>query len=195
MNSQNEITYWLIAWNEGDERALGNLIPLVERELQRIAAAFMRRENPRHTLQTDALVNEAYLRLVDQRRVDWHNRAHFFALAANIMRRILLDHAKSKRRQKRGGGCVDIDLEETLALSNELDLDSLICLDYALKKLEEIAPVKSRVVELRHFGGLSVEETADVLGIAPVTVTRHWNFAKAFLRREMGDGSDEPGTE
>lgn len=184
MANSHEITDLLIAWNEGDEESLDLLMPLVERELRKIAAAFMRREDTHHTLQTDALVNEAYLKLVDQRQVSWQNRAHFFALAATIMRRVLIDHAKSNGRYKRGGEAVHVDIADVAVAVPGVDED-LIALDQALTKLAKFDPEKSRIVEMRHFGGLSVEETASVLGIAPITVMRHWSLAKAWLKREL----------
>jgi RNA polymerase sigma factor (TIGR02999 family) len=184
MPNSHEITDLLLAWNEGNEESLDLLMPLVERELRRIAAAFMRREGGNHTLQTDALVNEAYIKLIDQRQVSWKNRAHFFALAATIMRRVLLDHAKSNHRSKRGGDAIQIDLADVAIAAPSVDED-LIALDEALTKLAKFDPVKSRIVEMRHFGGLSVEETASVLDISPRGVMRHWNFAKAWLKREI----------
>jgi RNA polymerase sigma factor (TIGR02999 family) len=148
----------------------------------------MQQENPGHTLQTTALVNEAYLRLIGQREVRWQNRAHFYGIAAQIMRRILLDHARAQRRAKRGGGARPQSLSEAAGLTGE-ESAQLIALDEALRRLEKIDPRKSQVVELRYFGGLSVEETAAVLNVAPVTVMRDWSMAKAWLRREI---SDEP---
>lgn len=179
-----EITQLLIEWKSGDQSAFDRLMPHVERELRRIASHYMRRENPAHTLQTTALMNEAYLKLIDQRNVSWQNRAHFYALAAQLMRRILLDHARTQQRVKRGGRAIHIDLAEVAVLTPEKS-DELIALDEALTKLAEIDHIKSQIVEMRHFGGLSVEETAEVLHIAPVTVMRHWRMAKAWLRREL----------
>ena len=157
---------------------------MVERELRRIAANHMRRESPGHTLQTTALVNEAYLKLVDQREVRWQNRAHFFALASQLMRRILLDHARSQGRAKRGGQAVHVDLEEVAVLTPQKS-EELIALDEALVRLAEFDARKSKIVEMRFFGGLSVNEAAEVLGIAPVTVMLHWRLAKAWLQREI----------
>ena len=159
-------------------------MPHVEKELRRIAAQHMRREHPGHTLQTTALVHEAYLKLIEQRNVNWQNRAHFFALAAQLMRRVLLDHARKQQRAKRGGGVVHVDLADVAVLTPERS-DELIALDEALNRLAEIDPLKSKIVEMRHFGGLSVEETAEVLQLAPVTVMRHWSLAKAWLRRAL----------
>ena len=160
-------------------------MPLVERELRRIAANHMRRESPGHTLQTTALVNEAYLKLVDQREVRWQNRAHFFALSSQLMRRILLDHARAQKRGKRGGDAVHVALEDVAVITPEKS-EELIALDEALTRLAQFDANKSKIVELRFFGGLSVNEVAEVLGIAPVTVMLHWRLAKAWLRREIG---------
>jgi RNA polymerase sigma-70 factor, ECF subfamily len=179
-----EITGLLIDWNNGSAEALEKLMPLVETELRRMAANHMRREGPGHTLQTTALVNEAYLKLVDQRSVHWQNRAHFFALASQLMRRILLDHARAQRRSKRGGNAVHVDLEDVAVITPERSED-LIALDEALTRLAQFDANKCRIVEMRFFGGLSVNEVAEVLGIAPVTVMLHWRLAKAWLRREM----------
>jgi RNA polymerase sigma-70 factor (ECF subfamily) len=179
-----EITQLLIDWNSGNEAALGNLMPLVESELRRMAARYMSRENPGHTLQTTALVNEAFLKLIDQKKVHWQNRAHFFAIAAQLMRRILLDHARTQRRVKRGGGAVKVEFEKAATLSIEVS-DELFALDEALSKLATFDMTKSKIVEMRYFGGLSVEETAEVLQLAPVTVMRHWSLAKAWLQREL----------
>jgi RNA polymerase sigma factor (TIGR02999 family) len=186
MSSEN-ITGLLVDWNAGDQSALEKLLPLVERELHRLAHSYMRRENPDHTLQTTALINETYLRLVDQRKVNWQNRAHFFGIAAQIMRRILLNYARDQNRLKRGGHAVHVSLSEALIMPAEKDRE-LIALDDALDRLEAIDKRKSRVVELRYFGGLSVEETAEVLGVSPITIMRDWQFAKAWLAREMQNG-------
>jgi RNA polymerase sigma-70 factor (ECF subfamily) len=179
-----QITGLLIDWNNGSPEALEELMPMVERELRRIAANHMRRESPGHTLQTTALVNEAYLKLVDQREVRWQNRAHFFALASQLMRRILLDHARAQGRAKRGGHTVHVDLEEVAVLTPQKS-DELIALDEALGRLAKFDARKSKIVEMRFFGGLSVNEAAEVLGIAPVTVMLHWRLAKAWLQREI----------
>jgi RNA polymerase sigma-70 factor, ECF subfamily len=184
VSPSTDITQLLIAWCEGDAKALGSLMPLVERELHRIARHYMRRENPGHTLQTTALVNEAYLRLIDQKNVRWQNRAHFFGIAAQVMRRILLNYARDRHRAKRGGHAVQVSLSEVAVMSEEKSSE-LIALDEALVRLAVIDERKARVVELRFFGGLSVEETAEVLKVAPVTVIRHWNMAKAWLAREI----------
>ena len=184
MDNSHQITELLIAWNEGDEEALDRLMPMVEAELRRIASAYMSRESGGHTLQTDALVNEAYLKLIDQRQANWQNRTHFFALAAKLMRRILIDHAKTQKRDKRGGGALHFQVDSfDIAVTHRGD--ELIALDAALLKLAEFDPVKSRIVEMRHFGGLSVDETAEVLKVAPITVIRHWQLAKAWFQREL----------
>jgi RNA polymerase sigma factor (TIGR02999 family) len=179
-----QITDLLVEWNNGSAEALTKLMPMVETELRRIASNYMRRENPGHTLQTTALVNEAYLKLIDQRSVCWQNRAHFFALSSQLMRRILLDHARAHRRLKRGGSAVRVELEDVAVISVEKSED-LIALDEALTRLAEFDPKKSRIVELRFFGGLSVKEVAEVLSLAPVTVMLHWRLAKAWLGREI----------
>ena len=184
MPGPSEITGLLIAWSEGDQAALERLLPLIERELHRIARHFMRRENPGHTLQTTALVNEAYFRLVDQKSVHWQNRAHFFAIAAQIMRRILLNHARDRHRAKRGGRAVQVSLSEVAVIGEERSAE-LIALDEALVRLAEFAPRQARVVELRHFGGLTAAEAAEVLGVSVVTVERDWRAAKAWLAREV----------
>lgn len=184
MVAQQEITELLIEWNSGDESALARLMPHVERELRRIASQHMRRESPGHLLQTSALFNEAYLKLVGQTKPNWENRAHFFAISAQIMRRILLDHARTQQRDKRGGGTAHVELEAVAVLSPEKSAD-LIALDEALSKLASFDRLKSRIVEMRYFGGLSVEEVSEVLHLAPITVMRHWSLAKSWLLREL----------
>jgi RNA polymerase sigma-70 factor (ECF subfamily) len=184
MTETQEITSLLLAWNRGEDSALDKLLPLVENELHRIAARYMRRENSDHTLQTTALVNEAYIKLIDQRRANFQNRAHFFALSAQIMRRILLDHARNQKRFKRGGGAEHLDIAEAAIVSPELNED-VIALDSALKKLEEFDSIKAKIVEMRHFGGLEVKEAAEVLQVSEITVMRHWRLAKAWLRKEL----------
>ena len=188
MRSDAEITALLVDWGNGDQSALERLLPLVERELHRLAHSYMRREDPDHTLQTTALINETYLRLVDQRKVEWQNRAHFFGIAAQIMRRILLNYARDQNRQKRGGKAIHVSLSEAMVMPAEKDRE-LIALNDALNRLEALDPRKSRVVELRYFGGLSVEEAAEVLKVSPITVMRDWQFAKAWLAREMQNGN------
>jgi RNA polymerase sigma factor (TIGR02999 family) len=170
----------LIDWSKGDRAALDQLIPIVESELRRLARHFISKEGPGHTLQTSALINEAYLRLVDQKNVRWQNRAHFFAVSAKIMRHILIDHARSHRYAKRGAGARKVELDEA-ALLPERRAAELVALDDALRELAAVDPRKSEVVELRFFGGLSVEEAAEVMGISPSTVEREWRGARAWL--------------
>ena len=184
MSSEENVTDLLIAWSDGHPSALNRLMPLIEVELRRLARNYMRREDSTNTLQTTALVNELYLKLVDQRKAKWQNRAHFFAVAAQLMRRILIDHARRNIRNKRGGGIRDIPLDDVVIISQEKSRE-LLALDEALTRLAAIDPLKSKVVELRHFGGLSVRETAEVLKIAEITVMRHWGLAKTWLRREV----------
>ncbi len=180
----HELTQLLVAWSDGDKAALDKLTPLVYEELRRLAHQYMSQERPGHTLQTSALVNEAYLRLIDQKDVHWQNRAHFFGIAAQMMRRILVDHARQRRYAKRGGDARRVSLDEAMIVSNERAAD-VVALDDALKSLAEIDPRKSQIVELRFFGGLSIEETAEVLKVSPGTIMREWTLAKAWLRREM----------
>jgi RNA polymerase sigma-70 factor, ECF subfamily len=184
MTDSGELTRLLGAWKEGDNEVFEDIFPLVIQELRRIARAHLRREGKNHTLQTTALVNEAYLKLINQRNGNWQSRAHFFAIASKIMRRILLDYAKTRLRDKRGGGASHICLDDAEGISFEKSRE-LIALDEALSQLAEFDSLKSRIVEMRHFGGMSVEETAEALKIAPITVIRHWNLAKAWLRREI----------
>jgi RNA polymerase sigma-70 factor, ECF subfamily len=184
----SQITELLISWGNGDRAALERLLPLVERELHRLAAHVRVREHGDHTLQTTALINETFLRLVDQNRVRWQNRAHFYGVAAQIMRRVLLNYARDKRRDKRGGGAFKVSLSEADAASEQRSVE-LLALDEALKRLSAIDERKGRVVELRYFGGLSVKETAEVLNVSAVTVARDWDMARAWLAREMGHGS------
>lgn len=180
----HEVTLLLRAWGGGDKQALDRLAPLVYRELRRIASRMMAGERPNHTLQATALVNEAYLRLVDARQVSWQDRAHFFALCARAMRQILIDHARSRGSTKRGGGEVAIELDEAMAAAPSPEVN-LLELDDALKRLEALDPRKSQVVELRFFGGLSLEETAEALNVSTKTVQRDWNLARAWLYREL----------
>jgi RNA polymerase sigma factor (TIGR02999 family) len=182
--SPQEVTGLLLAWSEGEHAAFEKLVPLVYAELRRLAHRYMGRERPGHSLQTTALVNEAYLRLTDARRVRWQNRAHFFAVSAQLMRRILVDFARSRHYLKRGGAAQKVSLEEALVVSKEPGRD-LVALDDALKALAAIDGRKSQVVELRFFGGLSVAETAEVLKVSPDTVLRDWRLAKVWLAREM----------
>jgi RNA polymerase sigma factor (TIGR02999 family) len=183
-----EITQLLFSWSEGDQAALDRLIPLVYPELRRLARLYMGRESPAHTLQTSALINEAYLRLVDQQQVKWQNRAHFFAVAAQVMRHILIDHARSHRYAKRGAGVQHVPLDEVAVVARERAAE-LVALDDALTKLARIDERKSQIVELRFFGGLTVEETAEVMKLSPITIKREWRSAKAWLHREMSIGA------
>jgi RNA polymerase sigma factor (TIGR02999 family) len=179
-----DVTRLLRAWSSGDSKALDALTPLVYEELHRRAHGYMRRENPGHMLQTTALVNEAYLRMVDLRQVSWRDRAHFFALASRVIRHVLVDAARSRRSLKRGADAVPAALDEDLLVSETPPAD-IIALDDALQALSAIDDRKNQVVELRFFGGLTVEETAEVLGVSPETVKRDWKLAKAWLRREL----------
>lgn len=180
----SEITGLLVDWGNGDQAALDRLLPLVEQELHRLAHSYMRRENPDHTLQTTALVNEAYLKLIDQKKTRWQNRAHFFAIAAKIMRRILLNYARDQHRQKRGGKAVQVSLSEVSLLSMGRP-EELIALDEALERLAAVDERKARVVELKYFGGLETDEIAEVLKVSEITVLRDWRFARAWLLREI----------
>jgi len=182
--STSDVTALLVSWTDGDEDALNRLVPLVEHELRRLARRQMGGERPGHVLQATALVNEAYLRLVDIQRVRWRNRAHFFAVAARLMRRILVDAARSQQYKKRGGGARRVEFDEALLVSAEAP-ERLVALDDALQALASVAERKSRVVELRYFGGLTVDETAEVLNISAETVMRDWKFAKTWLLREL----------
>jgi RNA polymerase sigma factor (TIGR02999 family) len=190
MESHTELTDLLLAWNQGDDDALRRLIPLVHDELRRLAHRYMAGERDDHLLQTTALVNEAFLRLVDSSRVKWQNRAHFFAVSAQLMRRILVDFARARDVAKRGGNLVRVDFEEAFTVSRQPS-GELIALDDALNALARFDSRKSQVVELRFFGGLSVDETAEVLSISADTVLRDWNFAKVWLLREMDGKKDE----
>jgi len=185
--SQDEVTQLLVDWSHGDKAALDRLVPIVHHELRRLARRHMRGERTGHTLQTTALVNEAYLRLVDCNRMQWQNRAHFFAVAAQLMRRILIDHARSHLYQKRGGGAIKVSLDEASGLAEERAAD-IVAIDEALKELAAFDARKSEIVELRFFGGLSIEETAEVLAISAPTVQREWRKAKAWLHRAIAKG-------
>lgn len=186
------VTALLQAWSGGDSAALDRLIPIVHDELYRIAHRCMAAEKPGHTLQPTALVNEAYLRLIETRRMNWQNRAHFLAMAARIMRRILVDFARSKQYQKRGGGAVRVTLVDDVAVSTEPGRD-LVALDEAIDALARVDERKSRVIEMRFFGGLSVKETAEALQVSPETVIRDWRLAKAWLLRQLrGDTAPDP---
>ncbi len=182
--SSHEVTQLLVAWGNGDEAARDRLMPLVYDELHRLAHQHMRRERPDHTLQTSALVNEAYLRLVDQSQIHWESRAHFFGIAARLMRQILVDEARRRNLAKRGGGAIQVAPDEARTVSQDQSAD-VMALDDALESLEKIDSRQSRIVELRFFGGLSIEETAEVLKVSPGTVMRDWTFARAWLRKAM----------
>ena len=181
--SSSNVTQLLVAWNDGDAAARDELIPLVYAELHRLAQAYLRRERRGHTLQSAALVHEAFLRLVDQ-RVAWRNRAHFFGIAAQLMRRILVDYARSRQNEKHGGDQLHLELDEALDEAAARDTD-LVALDDALQSLAALDPQQSRVIELRYFGGLTIEETAEVLGVSDTTVEREWRLARAWLLREL----------
>ncbi len=185
----HDVTKLLLRWGNGEREAFDALAPLVYDELRRLAGRYLRRERSEHTLQSTALVHEAYLRLVDQRNVRWQNRAQFFGLAAELIRRILVDHARARQAAKRGGTVYKLTLDEALDASAPRDLD-LVNLDDAMKALAQMDPQQARVVELRFFAGLTIEETAEVLGISPATVKRDWLVAKAWLRRELSGRAD-----
>jgi RNA polymerase sigma-70 factor, ECF subfamily len=184
MSESQEVTLLLSALTRGDDGAASKLIPVVYDELRRLAGGYMRRERVEHTLQATALVHEAYLKLVEQRSVNWQSRAHFFGVAAQLMRRILIDHARGHARQKRGGEQKKVALDEVLVFA-EQQADELLAVDESLDRLAEIDPRQGRVVELRFFGGLSVEESAEVLGVSPKTVKRDWSVAKAWLYADL----------
>jgi len=181
------VTQLLAEWSSGDESALSELLPLVEKELHRLAHHHMRHERPGHTLQTTALINEAYLRLAQGKQKHFQNRAHFFAVAANLMRQIMVDHARARQSAKRGGGLHKVSLDEAAVVSDERAAE-LIALDEALHELMRAAPRQGRVVELRYFGGLSVEETAEVLKVHPNTILNDWREAKAWLYCVLNEG-------
>jgi len=188
--STHEVTQLLLAWSDGDQTALEELTPLVYAELRRLAERHMRRERAGHPLQTTALVNEAYVRLVDLRQVRWQNRAHFFGMAAQLMRHILVDFARARLRAERGGFAQQVSLDEAAMVAKGRSAE-FIALDDALQSLAEIDQRKSRIVELRYFGGLTVEEIAEVLQISPRTVMREWNLARAWLHRELNRRESE----
>lgn len=192
MLSSPKVTQLLVAWGRGDDAAREELIPLVYEELHRLAHRYMRKERPGGTLQTSALVNEAYLRLIDQKSVQWQNRAHFFGIAAQMMRRILVDYARGRGNQKRGGDLQRITLNEAVAVSHDRAAE-VVVLDEALTGLAKVDARKSQLVELRFFAGLSINEAAEVLGVSPGTVMRDWTLAKAWLRREMTPAEDSKG--
>jgi len=180
----HEVTQLLIDWSNGDRAALDKLLPVVDQELRRLAHHYMSRERAGHTLQTTALVNEAFVRLVNRKSIQWQNRAHFFGIAAQLMRTILVDHARSHACAKRGGGGGKVELDEALVVSQQ-KASEVIALDEALKALALIDPQQSRIVELRFFGGLTVEEAAEVMHVSPATIKREWSTAKAWLYREL----------
>jgi RNA polymerase sigma-70 factor (ECF subfamily) len=188
--SQNDITGLLLDWRSGDKAALDKLIPLVYKELRRMAHQYMRRERAGNTLQTSALINEAYIRLVDYNRMRWQDRAHFYAVAAQAMRRILVERARSRSRHKRGGGAQQVSLDEAADVVADRAA-GLIALDQALTDLFAISPRKAQVVELRYFGGLNIDETAEVLGISSPTVQREWRAARAWLYKAVSEGTGD----
>jgi RNA polymerase sigma-70 factor (ECF subfamily) len=185
-----EVTQLLLAWRDGDKQALDKLIPIVYEELYRMAKLYMRQERPEHTLEPTALVNEVYLRLIDYKRMQWQDRAHFFAVVAQAMRRILVDHARSRKYAKRGGEARKVSLDEATLLTEALSAD-LIALDNALTELASVAPRKAHVVELKYFGGLSVEEIAEVIGVSAITVMREWKSAKVWLHHAITRGRQD----
>jgi len=191
-HSPKEITRLLAAWSDGDQSALDKLVPLVQSELHRLAHHYMGRERPGHTLQTSALVNEAYIRLIDWRNVRWQNRAHFFAVSAQLMRRILVDFARERNYLKRGGGALQVSLSEAAAFALDKEAD-LVALDEALVELSDMDRRKGQVVELRFFGGLSVKEVAEVLKVSEETVMRDWRLAKVWLLRQLGREENREG--
>lgn len=184
MTADREVTQLLIDWSNGDREALDQMMPLVYSELRRMAASYLSRERRDHTLQPTALVNESYLRLIDQKRVNWQNRAHFFGIAAQMMRRILINHANERVAAKRGGGAIKVSLSEA---ESEMEITdaSLLALDEALKRLSELDSRKSRLIELKFFGGLTTEEIAEVMQLSHATIEREWTLARAWLHREM----------
>lgn len=186
--SAQNVTKLLVQWSKGDQRALAALVPLVYEELRRVARFYLRQEKQNHTLSSTALVHEAYLKLVNQKDVNWQNRAHFFGVASQMMRRILVDHARHHAYAKRGGGALTLALEEAIATPRRREID-LVALDDALDSLAKLDERQSRMVELRFFGGLSIEETSEVLGISAPTVKREWASARAWLFREISGAS------
>jgi RNA polymerase sigma factor (TIGR02999 family) len=189
MPGSGEVTALLVSWREGDRSALERLIPIVYSDLRRIAARYMRSQQEGHTLQTTALVHEVYLRLTRERERTWENRAHFFGVAANIMRNLLVDHARAAARGKRGGGAMEIRLDNASATLSSVDPEDLLALDDALRRLADLDPRASRIVELRYFVGLTNEEIAEVIAVSEKTVKRDWSTAKAWLRAELRSGN------
>jgi RNA polymerase sigma factor (TIGR02999 family) len=186
LSPQQGVTQLLVAWGEGDKAALDELMPVVYDELRRVAQRYLSRERANHTLQTTALVHEAYLRLIDQRSVNWQNRAQFFGIAAQMMRRILINHAKDRHAKKRQGYSEKVALDEAVSFFEQRELD-LMALDEALDGLAALDPQQTRIVELRFFGGLTIEEVAEVVEMSPATVKREWESAKLWLRRQLAD--------
>src|SRR5205809_1759724 len=185
MSSSENVSQLLVKWGEGDQAALDQLMPLVYSELRRLASNYLRRERQNHTLQPTALVNEAYLKLIDQKSARWQNRAHFYGVAAQLMRRILVDHARQHQAAKRGGPSLErLSITSAGQLGEKPDLD-LLALNEALEELKTFDPQQERIVELRYFGGLSIEETAEVMGVGHATVERDWKMARAWLRRKL----------
>lgn len=184
---QQGVTELLLAWGGGDKAALDELMPVVYDELRRLARSYLSRERPGHTLQTTALVHEAYLRLVDQRSVNWQNRAQFFGIAAQMMRRILINHAKDRQAKKRQGNVRTVSLDDAVSFFERREVD-LMALDDALNGLAVLDPQQTQIVELRFFGGLTIEEVAEVVGLSPATIKREWDSAKLWLRRELSGG-------
>ena len=189
--SPQAVTQLLVDWGNGDRQALEKLTPLVYQELKRLATRHLRRERREHTLQSNALVHEAWLRLIDQNHVHWQNRAQFFGIAAEMIRRILIDHARNRQAAKRGDGAIKLSLDEALGAPDRRDFD-LVALDDALKDLGKLDPKQGQLVELRFFAGLSIEESAEVLGVSPATVKREWAVAKAWLYRELSARGHRP---
>jgi RNA polymerase sigma factor (TIGR02999 family) len=183
-SSDNQVTQLLVRWRDGDREAVEELMPLVYQELRRLARHYLRQERPDHTLQSTALVHEAYLRLAGDQAPQWQNRAHFFGIAARIMRQILVEHARGRNAAKRGGSACKLTLDESVALPQQIDVD-VIALDKALNELSEMDAQQGRIVELRFFGGLTIEDTSEVLGISEATVKREWVTARAWLYRAM----------
>lgn len=186
--SPQEVTQLLADWSKGDKSALDKLLPLVHAELRRIARRQMSHERPGHTLQATALINEVYLKLLGQESFEWHNRAHFFAVCVQMMRHILIDHARAHTREKRGGGAVQVSLDQAVVIANE-QAEQLLALEEALRSLEDLDAQKAKIVELRYFGGLNIEETAEVLDVSPRTVRREWQRSKAWLYRMISEGT------
>ncbi len=184
MEQSHDVTHLLLAWSDGNREALDELTPLIYRELKKLAESYLRRERAGHTLQPTALAHEAYIKLIVQQNVRWQNRAHFFGIAAQAMRRILVDHARARLAGKRGSGAVAVSLDDALDVSDQR-ADQLVALDDALKRLAQLDPNRGRVVELKYFGGLTLEETAEVLGVSRAKVIREWRMAKAWLFGEL----------